>query len=228
LFNSLGTVLLILGVVSWLRSDFWRIKKVDCHLNGEPCSSSLWAELFNLTSGKNILFLSSSNLSGQIKQNHPELLQVQIDKQLPHDLLVEIQVRRAVVAISSQGEEFYLADEDGVLLEKMNQPPDLPMILVADKISRDVGGRIQEEIILKEIQILHESQLRLLEPKSAQAVSERVIEVWFNDDLQALFSVQKDIDVQLDSLQFILERTKIEGEKPKRIDLRFDKPVIVN
>lgn len=228
LFKFLGIVLSILGVVFWLRSDFWQVKRVSCHANGDPCLANLWAELMNETSGKNILFLSPQKLSWQIKQKHPEFFQVEIGKQLPHDLLFEIKLRQAVVAIGKEGGDFYLADKEGVLLEKGSQSFGLPLALTTDEIDQNIGEKIQEEMVLKEIQILHESQLRLLEPESAQATSARVIEVGYKDDLQVLFSAQKEIKEQLDSLQFILERTRIEGEKPKRIDLRFDKPVIVN
>jgi len=226
LFKFLSFVLLILGAVFWLRSDFWRVKKIDCHLNGDPCPANLWAELMNQAGEKNILLLSPSKLSEQITENHPEFFQVEIKKQLPQDLLVGIQVRRAVVAIGQEEGDFYLVDNEGVLLAKSKDTASLPKILIANEPDQNIGEKIKEEILLKEIQILHGSQLRLLEPKSSKTVSERIIEVRFKDGLQVLFSTQKEIKSQLDSLQFILERTKIEGEKPKRIDLRFDKPII--
>lgn len=227
LFRLLAIILLLLGVVFCLRNDFWRVERVSCHLNGDPCSPNLWAELVNETSGKNILFLSPAKISAQVEENHPEFFQVQTSKQLPHGLLFEIKARRTVVAIGKEEGDFYLVDKDGVILEKTEHPADLPLVLIIDDISQSVGKKIQTEVILKQIQILHQSQLRLLEPKSTRVVSERTIEAWFKDDLQVLFSTQKEAKEQLDSLQFILERTKIEGEKPKRIDLRFDKPVIV-
>lgn len=226
LFRFLIITLFILGVVFWLRSDFWQIKKISCQVNGDPCSADLWAELMNETLGRNIFFLSSGKLSEKIKKNHPEFFQVKISKQFPQNLLFEIKVRKAVVAIGKEGGDFYLADKEGVLLEKINQPANWPLVLLGEAMSQKVGEKIQDEMILKEIKILNESKLRLLEPKSAQATSEKTIEVWFKDDLQVLFSGQKEIGEQLDSLQFIYERTKIEGEKPSKIDLRFDKPVI--
>lgn len=215
-----------MGVVFWAKSDFWAIRRVDCHLNGNPCSQNLWAELMNETLGKSIFLLSSSRLSWQIKQTHPEFFQVKIVKQLPNGLLFEIEERKAVIAIGKEGGDYYLADKDGVLLEKVKEIPNLPLVLVVNEINQAIGEKIQDEMVLKEIQILSESKLRLLQPKSAQAVSARVIEIRFKDDLKVLFSAQKGTGEQLDSLQFILEQAKIKGERPKHIDLRFDKPVI--
>jgi len=52
------------------------------------------------------------------------------------------------------------------------------------------------------------------------------IEVLLKNKVQVFFTGQKEIGLQLDSLQLIFNRAKIEGKEIKKIDLRFDKPVI--
>lgn len=44
---------------------------------------------------------------------------------------------------------------------------------------------------------------------------------------EAWISPQKDIDTQISSLQFILSRLTMEGKQFSRLDLRFEKPVII-
>lgn len=44
---------------------------------------------------------------------------------------------------------------------------------------------------------------------------------------EIMFSAKKDIQTQVSSLQLILSRLKIEGKRFLRLDMRFDKPVIV-
>lgn len=44
---------------------------------------------------------------------------------------------------------------------------------------------------------------------------------------EILLSSKKDLDVQVSSLHLILSRLTIEGKDFKRLDLRYDKPVIV-
>jgi hypothetical protein len=56
--------------------------------------------------------------------------------------------------------------------------------------------------------------------------SEKMIIATFSGDLTVIFSKEKDFDFQVDSLQFILWRAKIEGNVPYFVDLRFDKPVV--
>ena len=48
----------------------------------------------------------------------------------------------------------------------------------------------------------------------------------FSGQLTCLLGLEKDIDSQLASLQFIFWRSKIEGKKLKSVDLRFEKPVV--
>jgi len=52
------------------------------------------------------------------------------------------------------------------------------------------------------------------------------IEVSMAGNLNVIFSKEKDYTGQIASLQFILERSKIEGKIPSKIDLRFSKPVL--
>lgn len=47
------------------------------------------------------------------------------------------------------------------------------------------------------------------------------------NDAEALFSSKKDAEVQVSSLQLVINRLTIEGKSFKRLDFRFDKPVIV-
>lgn len=69
-------------------------------------------------------------------------------------------------------------------------------------------------------------KLHLIEFETIKVVSPREIEVWLEEGILILFNSEKDVDIQLDSLQLILSRAKIEGKTIKKIDLRFDKPVI--
>lgn len=179
----------------------------------------------SLAGSKNILLFSLPKASKEIKKVHPEFFQVEIKKRLPQTLFFKIEIRKVAIAIS-QGGSFYLVDKEGVLLEKREANPDFPLIIFSGKIEQEVGSWIEDELLLKAIHLLYESKLRLLEPKSAQIISKRAIELILKNNLKVLFSSEKELREQLDSLQFIFERSKIEGGKLRQVDLRFDKPVV--
>lgn len=83
------------------------------------------------------------------------------------------------------------------------------------------GIEVEAERRLKEL-ALKEGLTLIDQPK----VENTTLMATFSGKLTCLLSLEKDISPQFASLQFILWRSKIEGKMPKRIDLRFDKPVI--
>jgi len=70
-------------------------------------------------------------------------------------------------------------------------------------------------------------KLNLLVIKSIEVISPRQIEVSLANGPLVIFNSRQDQKRQLDSLQFILARSKMESKQIAKIDLRFDKPVIV-
>lgn len=44
---------------------------------------------------------------------------------------------------------------------------------------------------------------------------------------QIIFSGEKDFNLQINSLEMILSRLREEGKKVKKVDFRFDKPIVV-
>jgi len=208
-------------------SDFWRVARVDCQSDGTICPADLWAELTSKSIGKNILLFSIDELSQEISQSHPEYFQITIKRQLPDKILFTVVVRRAMAVLRLTNGSFYLTDKEGFILEKTDKIIEYPLIDSDQSEDLKVRQKIQDQVILKAIEIVNESKLRLLEPEKANSLSPRAIEVNFKDGLQVFFSTEKNSQEQLDTLQFILDRTKIEGEKLSRIDLRFDKPVLV-
>jgi len=75
-------------------------------------------------------------------------------------------------------------------------------------------------------QLKEELKLRSFEIKQFKHEDVGSVEVELNDGLLVYFSSQSEINKQLDSLQLILQRAKIEGRLITTIDLRFDKPVV--
>lgn len=51
--------------------------------------------------------------------------------------------------------------------------------------------------------------------------------IYLPDGSQVLFSTQKDLLMQISSLQYILSRLTMEGRPFRKLDERFDNPVII-
>lgn len=225
-FKLLVAGFLLVGLFLGLADEFWQIKGISCRLDSEPCPELVWAEMMNLAGRENIFLLSSAQLVQKIKESHPEFAQVEVKKELPDKLVLNFKARQAVVAIKGK-EGFYLVDSEGILLEKTDQPANFALIFPHRDFQQNKGEKVVSDLLLAAIQALYEGKLRLLEPQSARLTDEKIIELQLKDGLVALFSGQKDISQQLDSLQFIFQQTKIKGEALRLVDLRFDKPVIL-
>ncbi|PIS13949.1 hypothetical protein COT65_01450 [Candidatus Shapirobacteria bacterium CG09_land_8_20_14_0_10_47_13] len=125
-----------------------------------------------------------------------------------------------------KGEQYFLVNDQGLVLKVSDSPGDLPVILMDSVKNLSVGEKfIQPEIIFT-IEILEKLNQRTLHPTMAKIISPQKAEVWLNNGPLVTVSLTKEVGPQLDSLQVILARVRMEGKALRGIDLRFDKPVI--
>lgn len=226
-FGKIGVLfVVVISVVLSFRSDFWNVKQITCEINGTSCPGEIWTDLMSLALGKNIFSFPAENISLQIKNNYQQIDEIKIRKKLPSRVDFELTRRRPQVAIS--GEKFHLVDEQGVVIEKSDAPGDYPLIFISSEVNLPIGEKFSQKEILKTIEIIVDLKLRLIEPKLAKIVSPSYVDIWLKDDTRIIISLKKEVVPQLDSLQLIYKRAKIEGNKLKQIDLRFDKPIITN
>lgn len=218
---------LVFGLTLFLKSDFFKVQKIICQLKEEPCPSEIWLDLVSLTIGRNIFFLSSQSLVSQIKKDNPLFKEVKVSKNLPNQVSFDLEKREPQVAIKGLGQELLVVDDEGYLLTR-TKTSDLPLLIVNDLLDFEIGEPLGKEEIIWSISLFKGLKLRLFEPKSVRIITPRQIETELaaNGPL-VIFSSQKELDFQLDSLQLIFSRAKIEGKDLKRLDLRFDKPVVV-
>lgn len=92
---------------------------------------------------------------------------------------------------------------------------------VPSGLSRDSGGSLSTKDQL--IKIFTEKKIAV---ESLSLASESAIMVKFKTGGEAIFSSLRPLEQQVSSLQRIENRLTIEGKVLKRIDLRFNKPVV--
>lgn len=78
----------------------------------------------------------------------------------------------------------------------------------------------------REKEFAEEFKKAKLELVSLSVSGEKEIEASLSGGTKVLFKTE-EISQQVSSLQVLLSRFKIEGRRPKIIDLRFEKPIIV-
>ncbi len=244
-FKLLVFLTLIGLLFFWLRSDFWAVKRINCRLDDQDCPSDLWNKLAGFSLEKNLIFFPSQKLEKEIKESFPQTGDLKIKRRIFNTLSFELNTKKAVAALAvelpfnSQATDsaktsqefllsglFYWLDKEGVILEKTEKNDDLPLILIKKDPDLEIGQAFRYGNNQSLMSLLTGLKMRLIESKVIRLISPREIEVWLDNNLLVLFNLENDVDFQLDSLQLILSRAKIEGKTVKKIDLRFDKPVI--
>lgn len=224
---KIGVLILgVMVVVLVFRLDLLKVQQISCQINDTNCPGEIWTDLMALSLGKNIFSFPIESISLQIKNSYPQIDKIKIKKNLPATVDFELIIRQPQVAIS--GEKFHLVDSQGVVIEKSETLGEYPLIFLEPEMNLKVGEKFNQKEVLETIEAIVGLRLRLIEPKLAKIISFSSVDIWLKDDTQLIISLKKEINSQLDSLQLIYQRAKIEGKKLKQIDVRFDKPIIIN
>jgi len=224
---KIGVLILgVMVVVLVFRLDLLKVQQISCQINDTNCPGEIWTDLMALSLGKNIFSFPIESISLQIKNSYPQIDKIKIKKNLPSRVDFNLTSRQPQVAIS--GEKFHLVDFQGVVIEKSETSGEYPLIFLEPEMNLKVGEKFNQKEVLETIEAIVGLKLRLIEPKLAKIISFSSVDIWLKDDTQLIISLKKEISSQLDSLQLIYQRAKIEGKKLKQIDVRFDKPIIIN
>jgi len=224
---KIGVLILgVIVVVLVFRLDLLKVQQISCQINDTNCPGEIWTDLMALSLGKNIFSFPIESISLQIKNSYPQIDKIKIKKNLPSRVDFNLTSRQPQVAIS--GEKFHLVDFQGVVIEKSETSGEYPLIFLEPEMNLKVGEKFNQKEVLETIEAIVGLKLRLIEPKLAKIISFSSVDIWLKDDTQLIISLKKEISSQLDSLQLIYQRAKIEGKKLKQIDVRFDKPIIIN
>jgi len=225
--KALIPILLFLALLFLLsKSSLFKIKKVICKTEVGVCPQEISKKIEGLTLGRSILYLSESEIISKMKDKPFNLKDAKINKEFPDKIIFTVKGRIPVAAVKpANAEDYYLVDGDGILISGNVQG--LPVITVENLTLPKEGDKFDNEAILSAVQAINGLKLNLYEPDRAVVTSEWTTEVYLKNNQKIIFSSKKEISEQLDSLQLIFSRAKIEGKRIGSLDLRFSKPVVI-
>lgn len=171
--------------------------------------------------GENIFFLKEDDLSQKLKSGDIKIKDIKIKKELPGKLLINIQGRQAI-AVIPLANSFFLIDKEGLVFSEEREASGLP-ILDLGLQNIGIGSRIDDRE--KNIFTILDS-LKGEEEVISILVAQEEVQIKLGEGLLVLFLLQEKPEEKLNSLQIMLARFRIEGKRPTKIDLRFEKPVV--
>lgn len=117
----------------------------------------------------------------------------------------------------------YIADKNGFVFDAASVESDLPMIYLVG-YETGLGRPIDKEVVNLSLQLINRLKELSMSYRTIKVMGDTVL---VDGDMKLTFSLDKDLNRQLASLQLILQKAKMNSKSMDKIDLRFDKPVVI-
>lgn len=205
-------------------NQFFLIKKVEL-ISDKKFLLANKNELIN----KNLIFINQDKIAKKIILENSLLKTVILDKVWPVTLKITVYFYDPMAAlIVNQG--FFNLSADGRILSKIKDgQPSLPIINYYQKLngnSFQTGDWIDYKDIQQTLFFIDKLRQINLVPLTIDIKGQDMLVFNLNGDKKIVFSNKKEKELQNYQLEFIIRQFKIEGKEFKKIDLRFEKPVI--
>jgi len=172
---------------------------------------------------KSALFVSTQKLTIDLKNKFSCIEDVKIKKRFPVKTIIEIKVKKSVAKI--EGTNFVVLESGQV--EEAKNDKDKPTIYLPGDLTPQLGQKITDQNVLLALKIGALLLKSDFITANIRFLPQGDIAVYNNQGVAIIFSNQKGQDTQVDSLQRVQASSKIDATKIAKIDLRFDKPIIV-
>ncbi len=125
----------------------------------------------------------------------------------------------------SQFSKLFSVDRTGFIIgENPSTDTALPMIYFVSYEELKVNEHLEEGLMESALLLLEKVKEQQLVVESAKIEGRSL---FLNGPIRVTFLLKKEIEEQIIPLQLILQKAKIDSETVEKIDLRFDKPVVV-
>lgn len=171
--------------------------------------------------GKLIFLLSEKSLTERVQRRIPCAQNVKVKKIYPSKISIELKSPIPVAQIASTSNQIM---DDGTII--YGQDSKLPQLYLKEEIRIPAGEKILDPVVIFTVSIVKEITKTDFHPIIVRIISDQEVIAYDSVQKIAVFTPQKDVNLQVDSLQQTLAAAKIDGDKITKIDLRFEKPVV--
>jgi cell division septal protein FtsQ len=178
---------------------------------------------------KSLLLLDTDKISEKIINENYLVKTAKVEKIWPSKLKITISLYEPCASLIVNNGFFNLSCDGRILQKSRNMIQYLPVINYYQKLNNNsfqTGDWIDYKDIrhvLFFINKLSEISIKVL---TVDIKGQDMLVFNLIDDKKVIFSNSKDQDIQDYQLELIIKQFKIEGRNYKKIDLRFDKPII--
>lgn len=195
--------------------------------------------------GRSMLFIDRVKIENHFKNSFYCIKSVTISQKFPNKVKLSLLERQAFARLinlektessmssvlekiatpSAQNiKDVYVIDDEGMVFSKDKGDTNTPNIYIFD--SNITINKKLEGTRLNLLKIIDKVQTFGIKASESWIFDNSYVLKAESEDLKIIFNLTDKIDIQLASLQLILDKAKIDSEKLEFIDLRYDKPII--
>lgn len=190
---------------------------------------SLFPNIDYFQKQRNLLWFSDTEFTHELKQVYPMVVHATVRKSLPNSLYIEVDIDLPVMRVTQENGDGYV-NASGIFFKDLphSGQASLPL-LKCDIGSAQVGKKIPREELLPVFQMMAKLNADVKEHINViHCREDDVAQIEFSDSsILVDFSLSSDPGQTASSLQYLRNQFRIDSERPKRVDLRFEKPVLI-
>ena len=226
-FFAIGVLFCVISTaVTFFLFNEWRVKIIK--IEGIPKSTVL----YGLENVKNtsLITLSPHAVEDRMKRSNPFIARIQVTKKYPQTLILAISTDEPLAYFESDSGYFSLSQEGKILskLKGKENSMELPVIHYFEKLH---FALYQPGDLLNYKDV--DMALKMLKKMSGLGMKINTIDIDGVDMIgfslkgkTIVFSSDKDIEPQIYQLEQIVHQFKIQGKDFKKLDLRFNRPIL--
>lgn len=178
---------------------------------------------------KNLIFLDPNQTSLKISKENYLVKKAQVEKEWPSTVKIAIDLYEPVASLVVSKGFFNLSSDGRILSKKTDEKTLLPQINYYQKLNNngfETGDWINFKDISNTLFFIEVLQRINLSPLTIDIKGQDMLVFNLSNNQQIIFSNSKSKEVQDYQLELIVRQFKIEGKELKKIDLRFEKPIV--
>ena len=189
-------------------------------------SSEIFSDTSVFQKKYNLLFLPEKQIRVALTKN-PYIKEINLIRQFPSTLVIRVVQRRPLLKVDIQNQTMFI-DEEGNSMYPLSQFSNLQLPLLTCSIEQLEfdNTTITNRKLLRVLTIIYKTIQKGVTIDTV--VCEGTDTFFFTSGkTQVLFSSVQNSDGLASSLQYLFKQFRIESSYPERLDMRFEKPVLV-
>lgn len=178
---------------------------------------------------KNLFFINQDKITKEIIKENFFVKMATIRKVWPNSVKISVSFYEPCVSLIVSNGFFNLSCDGRILQKTSTDKTLLPVINYYQKLNNDsfqTGEWIDYKDIKQALFFVEKLKQLYITPLTIDIKGQDMLVFNLIDDKVMIFSNDKDKEVQDYQLELIIRQFKIEGKDFKKIDLRFNKPII--